>query len=154
MRRIVTVSIGFLLLLGCGESGPPTGLLTGTIKYKDQPVNDCYLLLSPNSDTGKSATVHVSHDGTFRSKVPLGDYTIVVQPFEGMVTHSVDGSRKSMTEGMSPEKAAEAKALLDKTTGGSDPTIPFPDKYKNKEKTDLKCTVTTGQQELTLVLKD
>jgi hypothetical protein len=146
MRRIVTVSIGFLLLLGCGESGPPTGVLTGTIKYKDQPVNDCNLLLSPNSDTGKSASIHVSHEGTFRQKVPLGDYTIVVQPFEGP-------RKPMMTEGMSPEKVAEAKALLEKM-GGSDPTIPIPDKYKNKEKTDLKCTVTTGQQELTLVLQD
>jgi len=154
MRRTVAVSIGFLLLLGCGGSGPPTGVVTGTIKYKDQPVNDCNLLLSPNSDTGKSASIHVSHDGTFRAKVPLGDYTIIVQPFEGMGTHNVDGSRKSMTEGLSPEKAAEAKALLEKTGGGTDPTIPIPDKYKNKEKTDLKCTVATGQQELTLVLKD
>jgi len=145
MRRIVTVSIGFLLLLGCGKSGPPTGVLTGTIKYKDQPVNDCYLLLSPSSGTGESASIHVSHEGTFHQKVPLGDYTIVVKPFEG--------ARKPMTEGMSPQKLAEAKELLAKM-GGTDPTIPFPDRYKDKEKTNLKCTVTTGQQELTLELKD
>jgi hypothetical protein len=142
MRRIITVSIGLLLLAGCGSSRPPSGTVSGTITYKGQPVNGATLQLYPTAG-GQSATVSipVSQEGTFRtSDVPVGEYKIVVQPDPGNPGPNLKGVSQEMKE-----KAEKLKVPA---------TIPIPDKYKTKEKTDLALTVTRGEQKQPLELKD
>jgi len=145
MRRIITVSVGLLLLVGCGtkHSG---GVLMGTVTYKGQPVNGAVLALIPASGEGNGVNIPVTQEGTFRtSDVPPGEYKIVVQGSGGSPTLSL--------KGMSPAKQAEAKEKLAKL-GETKPTIPFPAKYKSHLTTDLKCTVAQGEQTLPLELKD
>ena len=50
------------------------------------------------------------------------------------------------------EKQAEMMAKLEKMKTPA--TIDFPNKYKSREKTDLKCTVTDSNQTVNLELKD
>jgi hypothetical protein len=143
MRRIVVFSLGFLLLVGCAPKRSPSGVVSGTITYKGQPVNSATLLLHPATGTGGSFPIAVSEDGTFQtSDVPPGDYKVVVQG------RAADAGVPAATKDMT----AEMKEKYEKLKGRG--TIPFPDKYKQLTSTDLKTTVGAGKQALTLELKD
>jgi hypothetical protein len=146
MQRLIAVSIGLLLLAGCGSSRAPSGWVSGTITYKGQPVNGAALLLYPTSGAlGAEVTIPVTQEGTFRAAdVPLGEYKIVVQPNPGDPGPS--------TKGMTPEQLAKMKDQLDKMKTPA--TITIPEKYKTKDKTDLTVTVTRGEVKLPLELKD
>jgi hypothetical protein len=83
MWRIIPVSIALVLLAGCGPKRAPAGVLSGTIKYKGQPVNGAAILLYPNSG-GPEFLIPVTQEGDFRtSDVPLGEYKVVVQGAAG-----------------------------------------------------------------------
>jgi hypothetical protein len=143
MRRLVTVSLGLLLLIGCGGKNQG-GVLTGTITYQGKPVNGAAIFLhAPGAETG--LLIPVDQEGKFRSTdVPPGEYKVVVQ--------GAAGSSGPPTQGMSPEKMAEAKEKI--AAMKSPPTIPFPDKYKSTATSDLKVTVVAGEQTVKLELKD
>jgi hypothetical protein len=147
MRRIVAVSIGLVLLLGCG-GGRQAATLSGTIKYKGQAVNGATLLFCTATGNGSDGIpIITGQDGAFTSaNIPPGDYKVVIQGRAG------DPGMPSL-KGMPPEKAAEAKQKLDKM-GSSPPTIEFPTKYTQFTTTDLKYTVTAGKMTLDIELKD
>jgi hypothetical protein len=142
MRRIVTVSIGLLLLAGCGSSRPPAGAVSGTIMYNGKPVNGPTLLLYPTAGAQTSTvSIPVSQEGTFRiTEVPVGEYKIVVQPSAG--------DPGPPTKNLSQEMKEKAEKL--KTPA----TITIPQKYTTKEKTDLSVNVTKGEVKVPLELKD
>jgi hypothetical protein len=146
MRRIVVVSIAALLLVGCGPKRAKTGVVSGTVTYKGQPVNGAALLLFPTAGSqSESITIPVNQEGAFRiADVPAGEYKVVVQGTAGASEYNL--------KNMPPAKAAEAKAKLDQMKTAA--TIRFPDKYKSHLTTDLRCTVTDKDQTLDLPLKD
>ncbi len=143
MRRIFTVSLGLLLLVGCG-SGEPSGGVSGTVTYNSQPVNGATLFLYPaNSGGDAKMTIPVGQDGTFKSDVPVGDYKVVVQPNPG--------SSGFNTKGMKPEELEKMKAQIEASKIPA--TIHIPPKYTKKESTDLTMTVGKGSQTIPLELK-
>ncbi len=84
MRRSVLVTIGLLLLTGCGPAGHGKGIVKGTITYKGQPVNGATLLLYPAAGGDIYTPIPVGQDGAFSTAdVPLGDYKVVVQGSTG-----------------------------------------------------------------------
>ncbi len=136
MRRIVLVSVAFLLAAGCGPTSNKAEL-KGTLTYKGQPVNAASILLYPSADKDAgSISIPVTKDGAFDSTdVPAGDYRIVVK--------ATNGPKGKIEPG------------VNSSPGGPTPTIPFPDKYKDIKSTDLTCTVKPGEQaSLKLELKD
>jgi hypothetical protein len=152
MKRILFVSIGLMLLLGCGGKPNPKGSVSGTVHYKGKPVNGAMLRLHPTSGEGNDIPIPVSQEGTFSAAdIPPGEYKIVVEsqdfPQEQM-------KMPPIPKGMDPAKAAEMKEKFQQAKGGEVPTIPYPDKYKKEETTDLKYTINPGKQALTLQLKD
>jgi hypothetical protein len=144
MRRSVAVCLGLLLLAGCSGSKIVKTTLAGTITYKEKPVNNATLLLYPAAG-GEGLPIPVDKDGKFRSAdVPAGDYKVVVQ--------GSAGSSGPDTKGMTKDQLEKMKGSLDAMK--SDPTIPFPDKYKKKESTPLSVTVSKGMPEQTFTLTD
>jgi hypothetical protein len=152
MRRIVTISVVALLLIGCGSKRGKSGVVSGNVTYKGQAVNDAALLLYPASgDTANPITISVSHEGTFSiTDVPPGEYKIAVQGRTG----AAQQAPPVLPKGMPPEKAAEMKAKLDKMNANNPTTIRFPDKYKDVRTTDLKCTIGESKQTQNLELTD
>ena len=139
-------SVGLLLLAGCGGGNSSKATVKGTITYAGKPVNGCALVLYPTVGEGSSTLIPVSQEGTFQTgDVPPGEYKIVVQP-------TMANPQMYSMKGLSPEKAAEAKAKSDALQ--VTPTIKIPDKYKDRLKTDLVRTIAKGDQTLTLELKD
>jgi hypothetical protein len=144
MRRFLAVSLGLLLLVGCGGRGSRAGVVTGTLTYKGRPVNGAALFLHPAGED-EPILIPVTEEGTFRtSDVPPGEYTVVVE--------GTPGTPGPPTQGMSPEKLAQAKEKLGNM--GTPPTIPFPNKYKSVKTSDKKVTVAAGEQTLNLELTD
>jgi hypothetical protein len=144
MWRLLVVSVGLLVLVGCGSKREGTGTVKGTIKYKGQAVNGAALTLYPSS--GNSVLIPVSQEGTFEvAGVPDGEYVVVVQPSTG-------DSGVPSTKGMDKAKVAEMQSKIDALK--SPPTIPIPKKYTQRETSDLKLTVSKGSEPVELVLKD
>ncbi len=153
MLRIIRVSVGLLLLLtmlaGCGSKRVKPGTVSGKVTYKGQPVNDAALLLYSKSDNDQTnpITISVDGEGSFSiSDVPPGDYKIVVQGSEGV------DNEAAMLRFLPPDKREEMKAKM--SNQATPKTIPFPNKYKNLQTTDLQCTITEKDQPLDLELKD
>jgi hypothetical protein len=120
-------------------------VVSGTITYKNQPVNGATLVLISTDANGGSVTIPVSQEGTFSSSdVPPGEYKIVVEVSEGVAPFS--------TARMDPAKKAEADANLAKMK--KPPTIPILKKYKSAETTDLKREIVKGDQKLDLEMTD
>jgi hypothetical protein len=148
MCRMLAVSVGLLLLAGCGSSRPQSGVVTGKITYKGQPVNGASLMLYPTKPgEGAGVTIPVDQEGNFRAAdVPLGEYKVVVE-----------GAREQSNippgpANMTPEEKEKRKELMEKMKTKA--TIPFPSKYTNEKTTDLTCTVNKGEQTVNLELKD
>jgi hypothetical protein len=151
MRLIVRLSVGLLLLavlVGCRSKHSGGGAVSGQVTYKGRPVNDAALLLYPTSgEVTIPITIPVDHDGRFRiTDVPPGEYQIVVQGAEGQ------SSDMFLLRDIPPEKKAEVKAKLEQQSTAN--TIPFPNKYKDRKTTDLKCKITDKDQPMDLELKD
>jgi len=149
MRRIVTLSVGLLLLVGCGPKAGSSGELNGKITYKGQPVGNATLQLIPAEAKGQGINIPVNQEGVFRTTGLLpGGYKIVVQ-----------GTPKQtqafkMTKDMTPEQVEKAKAAIAKMAPPAPETITFPDKYKNPTTTPLSCNITGTKQDLPLELTD
>ena len=150
MRQLVPVFVGLLLvavLVGCGRHSR-SGVVSGEVTYRGQPVNDAALLLYPaGGGAAGPFTIPVTADGRFRiSDLPPGEYKIVVQGAEG------EGSDASLLANVPKDRQAEVKKMM---AGQASPkTIPFPPKYKGPETTDLKCQITDRSQTLNLELRD
>lgn len=152
MRRIIVVSIGFLLLMGCGSKRGSGGTVSGTIRYNGKPVNGAMLRLYPASGEGIDYSIPVSQDGTFRtSDVPPGEYKVVVEA----ATPPPQARHMPSMKGDNSPQAKEMQEKLQQMQQAQDPaTIPYPNKYKKVATTDLKSTITPGEQKLDLELKD
>ncbi len=147
MRPCSLLALG-LLLAGCQNKveRPPAGSITGSITYKSKPVNNAMLHLYTDKTKQETFVIPVGEDGTFQAtEVPAGTFKIVVE--------GTPETPLPSTKGMSPEKAAEAKKLLANLQPVKG-TIRFPAKYTKVDTTDLTCTISTGDQDLKLVLKD
>ena len=83
-------------LAGCGDSGPPTGELSGTVLNGEELVGDCIVSLY-NPTSKRAMGGKVNDQGEFQiKKMPLGTYNISVmqrttgeavnEPFDKRIT--------------------------------------------------------------------
>lgn len=156
MKRTLFVSIGLLLLAGCGSKSGSGGSLTGTIHYNGKAVNGAALLLHPTSGQGDDISINVGQDGTFNGyNIPPGEYQIAVQSEEIPPEGQRQMRMAPIPPNMDPAKAEEMKQKFQQAQGQDAPTIAYPKKYKNLKTSDLKCTVVAGKNPpLNLDLKD
>jgi hypothetical protein len=151
MRRIILVSFGFLLLLGCGPRRGTGGAVTGTVQYKGQAVNGATLRFYPLSGVGQEFAIPVTQEGTFQStNIPPGEYKVLVEPSQA----PPESREPLIPRDMDPAKAAELREQYKHAYGAHPTTIPFPEKYQDVLATDLKCTVNEGETTVALELHD
>jgi hypothetical protein len=145
MRRLVIVLCFAVFLAGCGDKKTATAVVSGTITYKGQAVNGGSLILYPATGEGPTVNIPITQSGSFRtSDVPEGEYKVVVQPSAGF--------EPKLQKGSDPSKNPEIQQKMEQLKQPA--TIPIPEKYKKRLDTDLKITVTKGEQTITLELKD
>jgi hypothetical protein len=72
------VCVTLLGVVGCGDSGPPTGKVTGKVTYNGNPVNGGSVFFALKK--GGAGTGTIAEDGTYTAQVPLGEATVTVNP--------------------------------------------------------------------------
>lgn len=79
--------LGLLLTLaftvGCGDSGPPLNVLTGTVSSSGTPLAEAAITFEDTS-TGFANTADIK-DGAYEIQLPDGSYTVTVMPAMKMV---------------------------------------------------------------------
>jgi hypothetical protein len=145
MRKCGVLAVCLLALVACSEQNKKSVFLSGSITYKGQPVNGGSLKLFSASAAGEPYTIPIDQEGKFRiADVPEGEYKAVVQPSAGMTPN--------IPKGLDPGKMAEAKEKSELMK--QPPTIPIPDKYKDRLKSTLTITVKKGEPDIKLELTD
>lgn len=152
MWRILLVSVGLLMLMGCGSKRNQGGVVSGKITYKGKPVNGAVLHFYALPATKVEIPVPVDQDGTFRgSGIAPGEYKIVIEPSQ---VPPESAKMPPLPKDMDPAKSEELKQKYQQAYGQDVPTISFPNKYKKVASTDLKYAIKEGDQTLLLDLND
>ena len=134
MSRVGTVGLAWLAAwAAAGCSGPPADAVSGSIRFGDRVVNYGYVAFFDGDGrrVGKSV---IYPDGTYHLRnPPRGELRVVVVTGEPPVAAAAGGA----TAG--PPVKFER--------------IEVPARYTDPAKTDLRCTVTGGQQRFDIDLK-
>jgi hypothetical protein len=120
--------LGVVVAAGCKSStGTVTGEVHGKVTFKGQPVKHGTITFY-HSATGQPAEAKLEEDGSYVIKTPLevGEYLVWITP----PMHLVDSE-----PGKTPA-ALEAKDV---------PDIPY--RYRDKETSPLKTTISEGKNE-------
>jgi hypothetical protein len=168
--------VGSLLLLAVGCS-KPVGTVKGTVTYKGKAVPGGYVMFIPADQTVEPRSVEIAKDGSFTAEgVPAGEVTVTIDnrsfepqpkmdfgplpPLPGAV---IDPEvKKQLTGTNSAGSAAATPPAVDPSISTDAPQAPveagryvvIPGKYYEAGTTDLKFTITTGEQTIAIELKD
>lgn len=118
----------FIFLEGCGDSSK--GTVKGKVAYQNHPVND-YDLNLVWKEKGFAVTIALGENGEFalQQALNVGTYTAYLTP--------------------KPPTQAPPGTKLKKAVVGK-----IPAKYTDATKSDLKVTVKTGSNDLSIELKE
>jgi hypothetical protein len=140
----------FLVLVGCSKPNATPGGVTGKVTYNGAPVTAGNMNFYAKDGTTAFTTIDSS--GNYEVALPAGDVVVTIdtKPFDKKAaqTYGKDRGGKQSPIGPIPDAA---KGMVESQTGAY---VKIPDKYANKDKSDLKFTVTTGKQVHNLELKD
>lgn len=135
MPAMFSAALLLTILAGCG--GSQSGNVSGIVTFQGQPMpggSIYFYSLAADGKVSDQKTAQIGGDGAYSiAKVPVGDVKITVQAPPGAL--EADLTKK----GGMPKRAASPVTL--------------PTKYQNVEQTDLKYTVTPGNQKHDVVLK-
>ncbi|MCZ2343650.1 MAG: carboxypeptidase-like regulatory domain-containing protein [Bacteroidales bacterium] len=132
-RYSIPGSIICTLLLGtfgCGSGGPTQGNLQGVVTHNGQPLSNAQVELEmPGQGIGVLAVTNIEGKFVIEGPVRVGTYKAAIGP-------AIDAPPEP---GTTPKKNAFPK---------------IPKKYQQTSTTDLSVTVTEGENNVTLELKD
>jgi hypothetical protein len=126
---LATVLLASFFLLGCGDSGPNTGGVKGTVTYKGEILKGGRLNFYNSKNEIVGGTT-LSATGTYEaSDLPKEDLKVTVVTDTGM------GMGNMQTA------APPGTPVIPSTTG-----VPVPEKYHKAETTDLSVKITSKGQ--------
>ncbi len=150
-RRLALVASA-AILAGCGGDPdlPKLGKVSGTVKYKGQPVTKGLVTFVPvggaGSQTGQSATGEIGKDGSFvlstfenGDGAVLGEHMVLVQSRED--DPALEGRGMPIPDARGRLKIKPPKHLV-------------PEKYGTSGKSPLRHTVVEGSNTVPLDLED
>lgn len=78
MTNRVVLSLALLLLVGCGESGPPTGTVSGKLTIGGEVPKEPVRVQFINSMIGQGASATTQADGSYQLNMPIhvAEYTV------------------------------------------------------------------------------
>jgi hypothetical protein len=126
-----------LLLSGCGPkipANPSTQPVHGTVTYKGEPVTRGYVVFSPapGSTTGIEAEGALREDGAYDARAFVGQLGTI--PGEYVVWFSPSNQAARGEEFAEP--------------------LPIPQKYQNAATSDIKQTITDGENTIDIEIPD
>lgn len=137
-RTMTAMLLAVLLSATAGCGGNKSGNVSGIVTYQGKPMPGGYINFYSVAADGRILTQKsggIGEDGAYSiAKVPVGDVKITIQPPPGTLKTDVTDKKGGMPKrGPSPVK--------------------LPPQYQTVEQTDLKYTVTAGDQKHDVVMK-
>ena len=78
--KVLTLAMLTVVLAGCGSSGEPVGLLTGSIAVDGKPIDKCRVVVYEPT-TLVNIGARVDESGKYELKnIPFGEYQVSVTP--------------------------------------------------------------------------
>lgn len=114
LTRHACVLLVVLPLLGCGRDGPPRVVVTGTVTYQGQPIEEGEIRFYPKPGTETPMSGSYIKQGRYEANglggVPVGDFRVEILAFAGRKT---DGDLEKQTVGRQflPAKYNESSQL-------------------------------------------
>jgi len=153
MRLLLLVAL--LAAAGCGGSGE--GTVTGQVLFDDKPLPGGRVTFRPADPKKNSVSAELDQEGRFKVTLPAGEVHVSVDNRElepappgpvGVVPPglSVEG-RKALGEGK------PAAPTRDGSGRHASRYVKIPDRYYTVETSELKFTVTRGEQKHDIKLK-
>jgi hypothetical protein len=144
LRSCALVFLSMLVLLGCGQLGPPMGRVSGRITYKDQPVPKATVSFMPKA-TGARPAIGFTDDAGYY-------HLTTTNPRDGALVgeHLVGIVAKAPYDGPIPPGAGAA--LLEELETQGKPLIP--EKYFNSDTSGLTASVKAGSNTLDFALTE
>ena len=128
----IGVAVFSAILVGCGASGPPTATVSGTVKYRGQPLTTG--IVTVQNDQGQSGAAQIQADGSYKiTNAPLGANKAAVA-----VLPAAPSGAKIASAGAPPRSAA--------------PAIKLPPQYSDPARSGLSIDV-KGNQTFDIDLK-
>jgi len=148
LHRTQRLGLCFLLsacvLLGCGESGPPMGRVSGRVTYKDQPVPKATISFIPQVEGARPAIGITDEAGNYQ--------LTTTNPHDGALVgeHLVAIVAKAPYDGPIPPGAGAA--MLEELESQGKPLIP--ERYFSSATSGLTASVKAGSNTFDFPLTD
>lgn len=133
-RPLVSLfALGMLTMIGCeeAEDGPELLPVTGTVKFKNNPVGGARVTYYPTDDTvGFGGSARTNDDGTYSivyqrggEGLPAGSYKVTISkatlPDGSEEAEDVSPIESQAVERLPPRYSSEDSTILSKTVGTS-----------------------------------
>lgn len=146
-RLSLLLPLGFLLVLGCGETKGTVARLSGSVKYKGTPVTAGTITFTAKGEGGDpsgSYPVPITTDGTYStSQLPAGELAVAIE------TESINPKNRRSPEqygrGRGKDMMKRSPAPEGVGTAPKGTYVKIPDKYKDSKTSGLTVTVTSGK---------
>jgi hypothetical protein len=142
---VCTCVLGLAVFSGCSR-GFPTGEVSGTVKYKGEPISLGKITFISTDGTGHFGTA-IINDGAYTIKAPLGPCKIELQIQSDENKYAVTPQQMQMIKSkmkQMKDQGIEVPNELPQVTRR--PTIKLPEKYKFADKSGLEFDVKSGTQ--------
>jgi hypothetical protein len=119
---IAFVVLAALALQGCGDSGPKTYSVTGTVTFGGQPVEQGSIVFDPVDGLGTSAMGGIQN-GSYTAEVPEGEKIVRISAVRTLTEKDQYG--EFITESYIPDKYGAESELRKTVKSGEDNKFDF-----------------------------
>jgi hypothetical protein len=143
---VCTCVLGLAVSSGCSSGTFPTGEVSGTVKFKGEPISQGKITFISTDGTGNFGSDIIS-DGAYKIKAPLGLCKIEIQVQSNENKYAVSQQQFKMMRGKMKEMKAKGMDVPDEPPQlAKKPTLNFPEKYKVADQSGLEFDVKAGEQ--------
>jgi hypothetical protein len=138
-RLLLLLPLALVLVLGCTSNPRSAAKISGSIKYKGQPVTGGTVTIYPKEGGAYAATLE--KDGTYMTGgLPVGEVVVTVE------TESINPNRPKPSQ-YGGRGGGASPAPKDAPAAPAEPAgtyVKIPAKYNNKESSKLTATLKSG----------
>lgn len=139
--------LGLAVFVGCSGGGTfPTGEVSGTIKYKGEPISLGKITFISTDGTGHFGT-GIINDGSYTARAPVGLCKIELQIQSDENKYAIPPQQMKMIKAKMKAMKEQGKNVPDEPPQATKRmTHDLPDKYKFADKSGLEFKVEKGKQ--------